>query len=47
VTAVARYQFNRYLAGHLWGEYFFPGDYYSAPRDDAAFYLRAEMTFTL
>lgn len=45
-TAVARYKFNRYMAGHLWGEYFIPGDYYTRDRRDNAVYLRAELVFT-
>ena len=35
-TGVLKYQFNRYMAGHLWAEYFIPGNYYeegSAPFD--------------
>ena len=46
VQAFFRYKFNRYLAGHLWGEYFIPGDYYSNNRDDNAVFLRAELSLT-
>jgi hypothetical protein len=46
MTAVAKYKFNKYVSGHLWGEYFVPGDYYTAPKDDSAVYLRAELMFT-
>lgn len=44
--AFLRYKFNRYLAGHLWGEYFIPGSYYSDNRDDDAVFLRAELNIT-
>lgn len=46
ITAIAKYRFNRFWSGHLMGEYFVPGNYYAVPRDDSAFYLRAEMVFT-
>ncbi len=45
-TGVAKYKFNRYMSGHLWGEYFIPGDYYASNRDDNAIFLRAELMFT-
>ncbi len=45
-TSVLRYKFNKYLAGHLWGEYFIPGNYYASPKDSDAVYLRAELVFT-
>lgn len=46
MTAILRYKINRFLAGHVMGEYFIPGDYYAEPRDDPAAYLRAELVFT-
>ena len=46
IQAVAKYKFNRYLSGHLWGEYFLPGDYYSSTKGDNAVYLRAELVLT-
>ena len=45
-TTVLRYKFNRFLAGHLWGEYFIPGNYYTSPKDSDAVYLRAELVFS-
>ncbi|HQA45687.1 MAG: alginate export family protein [Phycisphaerae bacterium] len=46
LTGIIRYKFNRFLSGHIIGEYFWPGDYYAAPRDDPAAYLRMELMFT-
>jgi len=43
ITAVLRYNVNRFLTWNLVGEEFFPGSYYASPRDDAATYLRAEV----
>lgn len=45
-TGVVKYKFNRYLSGHLLGEYFVPGSYYHAPADEGALYLRAELVVT-
>ncbi len=42
--AVLRYKFSRHVAGHLWGEMIWPGDYY-ADRHPMTF-LRAEVMFT-
>lgn len=44
VQAVMKYKFNSHLAGHLWGEGLFPGDYYA--RHSAILFLRAELTAT-
>jgi len=46
ITGVLRYRFNRHVAGHLWGELFFPGNYYDDGRDDMATFLRAELFLT-
>lgn len=52
-TALLRYKFNRYLSGHLLGEYFIPGNYYQEidntpleTREDDAAFLRAEIVVT-
>ena len=53
-TAVLQHKFNRFLAGHLWAEYFIPGGYYDDPggikaldtREDPAAYLRGELVFS-
>jgi hypothetical protein len=37
VTAMITYNFNKYLSGHLLGDYFFPDDYYPDDADDAFF----------
>lgn len=39
---VVKYAFNDWLSGHLWGEYFMPGNFYSG--DDDGFFARWEMT---
>ncbi len=44
-TAILRYKFNRFLSGHLLGEWFEPGNYYSDNRDDGALFARAELVF--
>ncbi|NLX12672.1 MAG: alginate export family protein [Phycisphaerales bacterium] len=46
LTALMKYQFNRFLSGHLVSEFFFPGDYYSNERNDPACFLRAEIMIT-
>ncbi len=43
ISAVLRYKFNSHVSGHLTGEVFLPGNYYAAPRDDTAAFLRAEV----
>jgi hypothetical protein len=45
-TAVLKYKFNQHVAGHLTGEIFCPGNYYTRFRNDPAFFLRYELTFT-
>jgi len=46
--AVAKlmYRFNKYVSGHLWGEYFHPESYYDEVTDDAIF-ARWELMFVL
>ncbi len=44
IDAKLEYKFNRYFRGHLMGEYFVPGDYYT--QHDSAVYLRAELVAT-
>lgn len=43
--AIARVTLNRHWSGHLWTEFFLPGDYYSPQRDDLAVFCRLEMTY--
>jgi hypothetical protein len=40
------YQFTKHLKGHLLAEFFWPGNYYTAPKDDPAAMLRGEFVFT-
>jgi hypothetical protein len=46
LAAWARAKFNKHVAGHLMAEYFWPGDYYVAPKGDNAYFLRAELFLT-
>ncbi|NTV97480.1 MAG: alginate export family protein [Thiobacillus sp.] len=46
VTAWVRSKFDKNVAGHLVAEYFFPGDYYVAPKGDEAYFLRAELVLS-
>ncbi len=41
-----KYKFNEFLSTRLNGELFFPGDYYTAPRDKMGTFLRLEFVFT-
>ena len=44
LQALVKHQFNKYLCGHVWGEFLWEGDYY-AQRDLMTF-LRAEIMFS-
>lgn len=44
VSAVLKHKFSRHVAGHLWGEVQFPGNYYE--NDKVMSFLRAELLFT-
>jgi hypothetical protein len=41
-----KYNFTEQLSGHLLGEFFFPGGYYSDDRNDPAVFLRAELSYS-
>jgi hypothetical protein len=41
--AKASYNFNKTLSGHLWVEYFVPGDYYASANQDDGYFLRWEL----
>lgn len=43
LVAWVRGKFNKNVSGHLVAEYFWPGDYYIAPKGDNAYFLRAEL----
>lgn len=45
-TGWVKVKYDKHIAGHLVAEYFDPGDYYTKLRDDAAWYLRAEVFLT-
>jgi hypothetical protein len=45
-SAIMRYKINRYMSGHLWSEYFVPGNFYSDANRDNAVFLRAELVLT-
>jgi len=46
LTGLLTHKFNEHVAVHLLGEAFFPGDYYDNTRNDVAFFLRAQLTFS-
>jgi hypothetical protein len=46
-AAVIKFVFSKHLTGHLWGEVFFPGDYYAPGHRDTATFLRVELFATL
>jgi hypothetical protein len=46
IAAWARAKFDKHVSGHLLAEYFFPGNYYIAPKGDNAYFLRAELFLT-
>jgi hypothetical protein len=45
-SAIMRYKINRHLSGHLWTEYFSPGNFYSDANRDNAVFFRAELVLT-
>jgi hypothetical protein len=44
-TAWARYKFSDQLYGHIMGEIFAPDNYYVAPSDDSAYFLRFNLEY--
>ena len=44
IVAKLLYDFNKYVSGHLWAEFFAQGDYYA--RRDTMTFLRAELMVT-
>jgi len=46
LTAVLKYKFSEHISTHLWGEFFFPGDFYSDAYNETAAFLRYELIFT-
>lgn len=45
-TGWVKTKLDKHVAGHLVAEYLNPGDYYTSPRDQEAWYLRAEVFLT-
>ena len=46
LSGVLKYKFTEQLSGHLLGEVFFPGDYYSDDRNDPAVFLRVQLNYS-
>ena len=46
LSGVLKYKFTEQLSGHLLGEVFFPGDYYSDERNDPAAFLRVQLNYS-
>lgn len=46
ITQSISYVFSKHCTGSMHWELFFPGSYYTSPRDDPAAYLRLQMMFT-
>lgn len=42
---ILKHKFNKNISGHLWCEYFIPGDFYAPGNQDAALFLRWQMVF--
>ncbi|HOV22502.1 MAG TPA: alginate export family protein [bacterium] len=42
---ILEHNFNKNVSGHLWCEYFIPGDFYSSNNQDPALFFRWEMIF--
>lgn len=45
-SAVLKWTWTQHLSGHLWAEYFVPGNYYSDPMNDPALFFRAQIIAT-
>lgn len=46
ITSVLTYKFNKHIAGHLQGELYLPGNYYSHNNNDTATFLRYQIVLT-
>jgi len=46
ITGILGYDVNKHVKTHLMLDWFFPGDYYSETRNDAAFFLKYQVVFT-
>lgn len=45
IASVFKFNITKYLSGHLWAEFFFPGDYYSPERRDLATFFRSQLMY--
>jgi hypothetical protein len=43
LAAWVRTKWDKHVSGHLVAEYFWPDDYYVAPKGDEAYFIRAEL----
>jgi hypothetical protein len=46
LTCLQQVTLNKHVKAHLLEEFFFPGNYYAAPRDNMEAFLRGEIVFT-
>lgn len=42
---ILKHKFNKNVSGHLWCEYFIPGDFYASNNQDPALFLRWQLMF--
>jgi len=42
---ILKHKFNKNISGHLWCEYFIPGDFYASNNQDPSLFLRWQMMF--
>jgi hypothetical protein len=45
LQAIARFKLNRHWSGHLWNEWFWPGDFYAPDQRELGVFVRAEINF--
>jgi len=45
LSAVFKFKLSKNIDGHLWSEFFFPGDYYSSDRRDMATFFRTQLIY--
>jgi hypothetical protein len=46
LQTVLKYTFNQHVRGHLWAEFFLPGNFYAKSANDNGMFLRAELYMT-
>ncbi|MGB9602016.1 MAG: alginate export family protein [Limisphaerales bacterium] len=45
LSAIFKFKLSKNIDGHLWSEFFFPGDYYSPDRRDMATFFRTQLVY--